>query len=380
MYKYMQNSTFEKYQKYKTKYINLKNQLGGGASLKIKVLIVVDVQTCFLSGTMGPGSDISNAYISKIKTFVEESKSKYDIIIFTKDNHPMNHNSFGIYHPHCIEEDGKYCNKNGRDKKIKELYEKSYMKTTTKSYDDHANVDKYNKTGKNLAANFENENEYKYDTKIQLKPEFLETTSTIDDINQLTIRENDRTITTVSKIEASTDEIFKTKPYIIRINKGELCNFDAYGAFAYHVSYKEEEKKLQEIDIIHNPKLLSKPINWKYLSTGLAEFLISKDYLHNKLTNIELDIDVCGLVTNICVVSTCITGCKVFKALDFDNYKFNILNEYCMNLLDYNITKRNAEKIIVDNCLTNKITISRSYDIHNFNPIEEYKYRNLHRE
>jgi nicotinamidase-related amidase len=377
----MHVSSLEKYQKYKTKYINLKNQLGGEERLKVKVLIVVDVQECFLAGTMGPGSDIINEYKSKILKFVEESKSIYDIIIFTKDNHPMNHNSFGIYHPHCIEEKaGKYCNKKGRDIKIRKLYDKSFMKNKLKTYDEYEKEDKENKTGKNLASDFEEK--YRYNTKIQLKPDFLERTSMINDINRLTITNEDHMITNKSIKETSKMDKFIIKPYIIRINKGELCNFDAYGAFAYHVSYKEEEEKLQEIDIIHNPKLLctSNPINWLNLSTGLAEFLIKKDYLKDKSTNIELDMDVCGLVTNICVVSTCVTGCKVFEALNFNNYKFKILNEYCMNLFDYKSTTRNAEKIIVDNWLTDKITISRLSDIKKFNPIEEYKTEILDRE
>jgi nicotinamidase-related amidase len=370
----MNNSIFNKYLKYKTKYTNLKNQIGGDET-KVKVLIVVDVQECFLSGTMGPGSNIVNEYKTKILKFVEESKSIYDIIIFTKDNHPMNHYSFGIYHPHCIEEkSGKYCNKKGRECKIKKLYDKSFMKNSLKTYDEYENEDKINKTGKNLASDFEDE--YRYHTKIQLNPDFLERTSIKNNnINILNITDVDRMITNKSIKEASKTIQFRTKPYIIRMNKGELCNFDAYGAFAYHVSYKEEKEELQEIDIVHNPKLISKsnPINWLNLSTGLAEFLIQKDYLKNKSTDIELDIDVCGLVTNICVVSTCVTGCKVFEALEFNNYKFKILNEYCMNLFDYKKTTRNAQKIIVDNCLTDKISISKLFDINNFNPIEEYK-------
>ena len=63
-----------------------------------------------------------------------------------------------------------------------------------------------------------------------------------------------------------------------------------------------------------------------------------------------------------------------------DDISSEILNEYCMNLFDYNITKRNAEKIIVDNWLTDKITISRLSDINKFNPTEEYKNKILDRE
>ena len=155
------------------------------------------------------------------------------------------------------------------------------------------------------------------------------------------------------------------KPYIIRMNKGELCNFDAYGAFAYHVSYEENEGKLNEVDIVHNPSLTPEGLNWKKLSTGLAEFLINPEINLHKKPPSNLSIDVCGLVTNICVVSICVTGCKVFKALGFDKYNFNILNEYCMNLPG---VPRNAQKIINDNKLKDKITISDKLDVNNFNP------------
>ena len=90
------------------------------------------------------------------------------------------------------------------------------------------------------------------------------------------------------------------------------------------------------------------------LSTGLAEFLIDrKSYDDNlKDRNLTFDFDVCGLVTNICVVSSCVSGTNIlnqylFKPLRSDvkliDYRFNILNEYCVNLT---LPHRNAQKII----------------------------------
>jgi len=95
-----------KYLKYKNKYLCLKkNLIGGDPKLKVlKVLIVVDVQTCFLHGTMGnPDKELVKKYEETIKTFVETHKNNYDVIIFTKDNHPQHHMSYGLYSPHCTE-------------------------------------------------------------------------------------------------------------------------------------------------------------------------------------------------------------------------------------------------------------------------------------
>ena len=46
--------------------------------------------------------NIKHKFVSKLQTFIESVKSKYDIIIFTKDRHPIGHRSFGTYPPHCI--------------------------------------------------------------------------------------------------------------------------------------------------------------------------------------------------------------------------------------------------------------------------------------
>jgi hypothetical protein len=173
-------------------------------------------------------------------------------------------------------------------------------------------------------------------------------------------------------VKEPKDLIGGVKPYIIRMNKGELCNFDAYGAFAYHVSYKEIEGRLEEKDIVHNPSLTPDKLNWKNLSTGLAEFLLNQENYSDNLKDAKkkpispnFNIDVCGLVTNICVVSTCVTGSKVFQAHKHTNFKFNILNQYCMNLPK---VPRNAQKIINDNNLQEKISITDDLDVNDFNP------------
>lgn len=129
---------------------------------------------------------------------------------------------------------------------------------------------------------------------------------------------------------------YQQRSLIIRLNKGELCDYDAYSAFVYHINYFNPPKPLPENDI-----LLTKDIPLKTHSTGLLEFI--SYYYFNKnpyrLTIEEkrqlnnLEINVCGLVTNICVIATCIGGLNQFR--DFfiiDDIKYsrsgiNIINK-----------------------------------------------------
>jgi len=368
----------DKYLKYKNKYLSLKNSLTGGAIKDVKVLIVVDVQECFLNGTMGsPDKQAVEKFKKEIFEFVNNNKTAYDVIVFTKDNHPQHHMSSGLYFPHCIEGSATYCGKEKREEKVRALFETSFLYNVVGqkqiSYDASLSKDDpSSKKGKSLGEyngkSFEDEKDFKYDAKIQLDSDFLKLSSRFNDLQVFSTGSPLKI-----KITQNTNRIGVSKPYIIRMNKGELCNFDAYGAFAYHVSYQEKQEKLEELDIVHNPSLTPDKLNWKNLSTGLAEFLLNvKNYSDNFLKNDRrippspnFNIDVCGLVTNICVVSTCVTGSKVFQAHKHTNFKFNILNQYCMNLPG---VPRNAQKIINDNNLQKQISITDDLDVTGFNP------------
>ena len=121
---------FDKYLKYKNKYLTLKKDLIGGEG-NLRVLIVVDVQECFLNGTMGspPESEVVKKYKERIFNFVNGKKGEYDVIVFTKDNHPQHHMSSGLYFPHCIEGSAVYCNKENRKEEVEKLFKTSFMFT-----------------------------------------------------------------------------------------------------------------------------------------------------------------------------------------------------------------------------------------------------------
>lgn len=371
---------------------------------KMRVLIVVDVQQCFIEGTLGalPGHDQSmQVFKKRISDYVKRVKdtNEYDIIVFTKDSHPPNHSSFqiGHYPPHCSDRKKKACIKRTSYDSLSDPtlnirnMSRNPKYSTFKAGDanDGDLVDEYsNETtdgyvsgqGKELVKEFEqlvydeivsiNVPKYESDSKKELFKQYVENFETLDtrtSIDMMKTEEFQQNTYIVRNKTAS-----KAASYIIRLNKGELCNFDANGAFYYHIQYKKtsNDQPLEPIDILNEPFYKHKDNIHKY-STGLAESIYEwryKEILNQKKnSNCKIEFDVCGLVTNICVVKTCITGVNMFNTL----YKeipvsFKILNEYCYNLhLDF---IPNAYQQIQDAGHGDKITFSDKPDAFGFHP------------
>ena len=77
-----------------------------------KVLVVVDLQNCFIQGGSLGLTDIGDLkkYIDLVKNVDDKiSKGNYDLVVFSKDSHPVNHSSLsdnmkpqeGVYTYHC---------------------------------------------------------------------------------------------------------------------------------------------------------------------------------------------------------------------------------------------------------------------------------------
>ena len=314
-------------------------------------------------------------YIERLKKFYEDNKDKYDVIVFTKDNHPKHHASHGTLNPHCINRFGDYCGSKEREEDISKKFGNSFFynnvlpavvkdgMTSQEFYikqienDTGAKYQTYEKTEENIKARKESEEnegktlgdfeEIPYNAKIFISEQGLELSSNVTDLKELSVGR-------FSQVEVDKDkQIGDLKPYIVRLNKGELCNFDSFGAFYYHVEYEKETGN--EIDyFLKGPR---DDLNLNKLSTGLAEFLLDKKSYTKTLKdkNMTFDFDVCGLVTNICVVSTCVSGSNILdqylskphrsdvKLLD---YRFNILNEYCVNLsIPVTVNNNNFKKL-----------------------------------
>jgi nicotinamidase-related amidase len=345
----------------------------------LRVLIVVDVQQCFIEGTLGASpeheSDMAK-FKAGIINFVKKRKHEYDVIVFTKDLHPPNHSSYqlGIYTPHCTNcsEGVKSCIprtkyagllNNPINPDINMLTDDMYSfegqlsdcKTTKRSATGYES-----EAGKELIAEFEDKTLMPYNEKISLdltKFKF-DTAKSLNDL-ATTGRRNDPFM--------DVQPYSGKGPYVIRLNKGELCNFDANGAFYYHVEYAEtgDKSPLREHDILKKENSHRFTKNITQLSTGLAESLKIRA---DNLFKTRMDIDVCGLVTNICVAKTCITGVEMFKALKMPNVTFRIMNEYCYNLNIPTEYVQNAYNQLQEYIAAKKVSFTNIKDAHGFHP------------
>lgn len=348
--------------------------------LKNKVLIVVDVQNCFFEnfGTMGwipkgyldvlttqneadiakmnkARDDIKREFIRRLKEFIEKAMKDYDLIIFTKDRHPIHHRSFGTYPPHCID-DSKTCNFRVKLDTVKK--QKHFQDIFSKS-----------KGHKLILIDDADLEKLFYDYKISFGGDINKELEiiTLSELNMKGKIKYEKTTSTDNPpvtIDIASPEM-KMKPRtdhaaIVRLSKGELCNFDAYGAFMYHIEYKNDPtsgRKVEEYETRHefNPSGETNILNdlrgiddVTKISTGLGEFLIK--YYDNKFSP-DMVIDVCGLVTNICVVNSCIGGVKFFE-----NYNklhedipvkiphFRILNEFSLYLYLFPLSEKQCLK------------------------------------
>lgn len=338
-------------------------QLHGG-SVKNKVLIVVDVQNCFIEhfGTFkwspkkNNKESINNEkkrynlhkdnFINQLMTFIDTAKNEYDIIVFTKDRHPKGHYSFGIYPPHCVNE-------------LKTCITKKYLNTNVKQKQERDDITGYqtnkgheliSKSGQSGQSGKLGKLEHLlYDYKISYDDNIHINEDTTELYNIDLSGQQKYSYYNVNKIENHTKTITevnfeqhneKTDAIIVRLNKGELCNFDAYGAFLYHIQYNKNEKgEPVDTNILFQEEIKNNKHDLRKLSTGLGEF-ITQYYVKSKgiKTLSDITIDVCGVVTNICVVNTCITGYKMFEYLNTQTDtgmgipKFKLLNQYCLNL------------------------------------------------
>lgn len=105
----------------------------------------------------------------------------------------------------------------------------------------------------------------------------------------------------------------------ITLTKGERCTDESYSAFNYHITYVTTNPSL--------PEQKDLPIA-ESNTTGLWEFLILKTR-QNMMTNPNdnvIDITVCGLVTNVCVMHTVLQGIAMWNQVYGMNNKDLIVN------------------------------------------------------
>ena len=410
-----------------------------------KVLVVVDIQNCFIQGGSLGLTDINDLkkYIDLVKNVDEKIKEgNYDLVVFSKDSHPVNHSSLtdntdaehGVFTYHC-RDTRKNCSKDTANPAAATTYMSSAAKEIIKDilcdvnvkgsygikhsydkvhfYDRKSSYEKddynfYNPIYKNVftrllitSANeikeqVKNEmNDKDYDINVKgiktLKDlidnyisnpildkdskEYLEGLKKIEekykssnvkglDLNYLFYGTSLKDIiyalntNSDSQIGITQEEHFNKPDYndkaynvnsivhqtnntntkFITIAKGQYCDYESYSAFNYHTEIKKQGKGksiiydvFKKYDSTLNV-LEPLPAEKRY-STGLFEYILKSFKNNNKDGGkTSINIDVCGLVTNICVINTVHQGIAMWEQV----YKGENAGITCkFNLLEY---------------------------------------------
>lgn len=257
----------------------------------MKVLVVVDVQNCFIyKGSLG-NPEANMTLIREIESMVQNGG--YDMIVFSRDSHPPNHESFSIYPDHCRDMSKQKCPKS-ITKKVptigNTLLPSKTIGELAPSVSDPT-IASLPVIGTDLAYMY-----YLTDIhQLVFSPHYIIKKSD----TEINILDNDKAKRSISRTYAG---IKTDKPIIIHLSKGEYCDSDAYSAFNYHIKYSGNSA---------NPEIpLQTQIKY---STGLAEIIFERLPKSNDRSCI--DIDICGLAGNICVINTFVHGSALFKQI-----------------------------------------------------------------
>ncbi len=283
----------------------------------LNILIIVDVQNCFISGgSMGGKSlDDSIQQMKEIETLIDRN----DLIVCSRDFHPMGHSSTPPFPYHCRDNtrvcprynqigentmDYKNINRTTKQdaKNVLELIKKNkdLIEITFESIDINDSKYNYSLIGTDLSYLFMFT---KYAESIKY---LIDDTDKIYTIGLRNQNEDFKGQPMLSNINHNVHQVSDRGKDFIQLTKGEYCEYDSFSAFAYHVElYGEERKdKGKSIGYWNNLDLS------KENSTGLWEYLVK--YIDNKKST-YVTITVCGLVGNICVMYTAMHGSALWE-------------------------------------------------------------------
>ena len=313
----------------------------------LKVLVVVDVQNCFIAGGSFGGHE-TNIDFDKLKRSYDQIQQIEKLIhinkkiIFTRDYHPINHLSLAIpgkvkrnlvttYRSHCLNTVSKPCErKNGlNNDNIKKIRAREYI--TIEQYINflykNSNYDFINK----IYQKVKGDKDYIFrETKIigtnlswlycitryeESIFKLIKKESAIG-IKIEDTKNTEPNYKKISKCNEEEPEInlnYKRKNYFtgrtfIQLTKGQLCSYESYSAFNYHLRLEkakiineEGKKTLSRYVSEYITPEYEKKNKLKDLSTGLFEYILD--------TNEEkIEITVCGLVGEICIINSIIEG------------------------------------------------------------------------
>ena len=327
----------------------------------LNVLVVVDVQDCFMSNllnnsnflNLGVGNDIDAKLklSSKMVKNIVELDKKSNITIFTRDMHPINHISFEGdegrdlnpqkgYWPHHCRTDAS-CNprlKNDgtafQDKPDNQRKPSEQLETVGNIIEKHPKIESAMGTIENIYKELPVKgNQLSY---------FFYFTELAGKVKQLN---DSKKPNIISLNEIQNLEIQNLEPDYDQLNyrnitpidgkyyslwKGERCNHESYSAFNYHLKYEQTYDENLESNrwiwdeaqhpIPIDPKNFDKDKKQYKFSTGLFEFII--DYLEQHPTIRTVNFNICGLVGDVCVMHTAVQG-----ALLYENIYYGIFEE-----------------------------------------------------
>lgn len=323
----------------------------------LNVLVVVDVQNCFMFSSDDKANFLNlgfggkdNSASQAIANEIAELTTKNDIVVFTRDYHPINHISFdgdegrkpnipNTWPRHCRNKN-RVCSDrtkvevvspmnvsipgaiNGETKLIDALKANFDSVTLNKMFSDENDLTWldnnmtitgtdlsyffYNTTLKNIISRLTQSNKLG-DFKIGLA-------STLDETAQSPPVDS-RKIVTLDDIaweNVLPMEYNNTK--FVTLTKGEDCSRESYSAFNYHIDYNTYDANGESLGV-KNPS--APEVNYgvssikKENSTGLWEWILKQ----NGGATRKIIITVCGLVGNVCVMHTVLQGMTMWEQL-----------------------------------------------------------------
>lgn len=331
----------------------------------LKVLIAVDIQNCFIHGgslaafSAPEGNETpytKQNYINKkmggraieqAQEVLEMMKGK-DVVVITRDSHPDNHKSFKsegfVFEPHCRKSkkglkkqypDIQSCKtaNNKAPVAAETMPQTSMPNNSEPAMNKQLNVPNRRNNSGNVVLNPNMKNMLATEAAAQLggasytnvngkTQEIVGTDPAMaydfaaegnDEMKALVrkikncdlnvgfanIQDNQkRPIEAATFVCEGTPAKQNGMPIFIDLRKGEKCDMDAYSAFNYHVTYDP----------------VSSDVACAFgTSTMLLETLLSKQMKDAVGGFSKVEVDVCGLVGNICVMYTTTYGAEYAK-------------------------------------------------------------------
>jgi nicotinamidase-related amidase len=343
-----------------------------------KVLIIVDNQNCFISGGSYGGHENGkidlNKLVNSINQVLEISNliDANDSIILTRDYHPINHLSIGVKnrvttnysatHPsHCLNINS-VCPRNVNlgltNNEINSIKKRTHI--TIGDY-----IEKVVKSNiNNTELKSELIDLFGTIPKKLLKQEIIGTnlswlysvTPYANIISELINKKKSIGISNKSNksIEPKFSNITIPKPYevndkkFIELVKGQLCEYESYSAFNYHLKLDKSNNKSNNRLAKYSSKYITHDYQetnkLKDLSTGLFEYILETTFEDN------IEITVCGLVGEICVINTIVEGLIMWN-LVYNKTEKNVIFNYSLSgtlftglgLFGFNATVKQAK-------------------------------------